>query len=341
MRRMLSILLLVVCLGPLLAGGACRSDKGALSLRGRTHLAGTGALKTIDVEGQGTSPDRAIETDPPSSAPPRCSSSLATRPSSRSRPPPRGPRRIKVGNEHRRPPQHPPVGREGRHPRHPGVRPRRPAGPVHVQGGVRGRRDRRPAFPFNLSGPRRLVSMASFPNAAFVACGARPRCAAWWPRPGWGRRPRRAPVRSGGHHEPQPIASLPGVVQHTRESLVKEVRELAELGVPGVILFGVPARKDATGSGRGTRTASCRWRCATCATRWATRMVLMADLCLDEYTDHGHCGVVGDDGDGRQRRHHRAVRRRGGGPGRGRRRRRRAQRDDGRAGRRHPRRARR
>src|SRR2546421_5167628 len=52
-----------------------------------------------------------------------------------------------------------------------------------------------------------------------------------------------------GITEPQPIASLPGVVQHTRESLVKEVRELAELGVPGVILFGVPAVKDATGSG--------------------------------------------------------------------------------------------
>src|SRR5918999_5546397 len=52
-----------------------------------------------------------------------------------------------------------------------------------------------------------------------------------------------------GIDDPQPIASLPGVVQHTRESLRKEVAGLADLGVPGVILFGVPAAKDATGSG--------------------------------------------------------------------------------------------
>ena len=73
-----------------------------------------------------------------------------------------------------------------------------------------------------------------------------------------------------GIDEPQPIESLPGVVQHTRESLRKEVRELAELGVPAVILFGVPSRKDPEGSGAGTPRASCSSRCRTCATRSAT-----------------------------------------------------------------------
>ena len=65
---------------------------------------------------------------------------------------------------------------------------------------------------------------------------------------------------------------MPGVVQHTQESLRKEVRALADLGVPGVILFGVPAAKDASGLGRRRiPTASSRSRCATCATRSATR----------------------------------------------------------------------
>ena len=74
-----------------------------------------------------------------------------------------------------------------------------------------------------------------------------------------------------GIDAPQPIASMPGVVQHTRESLRKEVRELADLGLPAVILFGVPEHKDARRAGRTTPTASCRWRCVTCATRWASR----------------------------------------------------------------------
>ena len=145
-----------------------------------------------------------------------------------------------------------------------------------------------------------------------------------------------------GIDEPQPIASLPGVVQHTRESLRKEVAELADLGVPAVILFGVPARKDADRAARpGTPTASCRSRCATCADEVGDRLVLMADCCLDEYTDHGHCGVLTPARRRRQRRHHRAVRPRRGGPGRCRRPRRRPERDDGRPGRRHPRRPRR
>ena len=75
-----------------------------------------------------------------------------------------------------------------------------------------------------------------------------------------------------GLDAPEPIVSMPGVVQHTQESLRKEVRALADLGVPAVILFGVPATKDAIGARRPTiPTAWCRSRCATCATKWATR----------------------------------------------------------------------
>ena len=69
---------------------------------------------------------------------------------------------------------------------------------------------------------------------------------------------------------PEPIASMPGVLQHTQESLRKEVRALADLGVPAVILFGVPAAKDATDRAPTRRTAWSRWRCATCVTRWTT-----------------------------------------------------------------------
>jgi porphobilinogen synthase len=73
-----------------------------------------------------------------------------------------------------------------------------------------------------------------------------------------------------GIDEPQPIASLPGVVQHTRTSLRAEVETLADLGVRAVILFGVPAAKDPSAVARTTPTASCRRRCATCATTSVT-----------------------------------------------------------------------
>ena len=104
-------------------------------------------------------------------------------------------------------------------------------------------------------------------------------------------------------------ASLPGVVQHTVESLVKEARRLAGLGVPALVLFGVPADKDAEGSQAwapdGIVQVALRHRSAT---SWATRWCSCADLCLDEYTDHGHCGVLDSAGRGRQRRHPRPVR---------------------------------
>jgi porphobilinogen synthase len=95
-----------------------------------------------------------------------------------------------------------------------------------------------------------------------------------------------------GIDRPRPIPSLPGVVQHTRESLVKEVRELAELGVPGVILFGVPAAKDAVGSSAWDPAGIAQLALGDLRDEVGDRVVLMADLCLDEYTDSGHCGVL-------------------------------------------------
>ncbi|HVF74191.1 MAG TPA: porphobilinogen synthase [Acidimicrobiales bacterium] len=95
-----------------------------------------------------------------------------------------------------------------------------------------------------------------------------------------------------GIDEPQPIASLPGVVQHTRESLTKEVRELAELGVPGVIVFGIPATKDANGSEAWNPDGIVQQALRDLRDEVGDRLAIMADLCLDEYTDHGHCGVL-------------------------------------------------
>ena len=95
-----------------------------------------------------------------------------------------------------------------------------------------------------------------------------------------------------GVDAPQSIASLPGVVQHTRESLRKEVRELAGLGVPAVILFGVPARKDAEGSEAWNPDGVAQLALQDVRHEVGDDLVVMADLCLDEYTDHGHCGVL-------------------------------------------------
>ena len=95
---------------------------------------------------------------------------------------------------------------------------------------------------------------------------------------------------------PQPVASLPGVVQHTRDSLRKEVRELVELGLPAVILFGVPTRKDAQGSEAWNPDGIVQVALRDMRDEVGDALVLMADLCLDEYTDHGHCGVLDADG---------------------------------------------
>jgi porphobilinogen synthase len=102
-------------------------------------------------------------------------------------------------------------------------------------------------------------------------------------------------VREGVDH-PQEISSLPGVVQHTRESLRKEVHELADMGVPAVILFGIPAAKDAEGSGAWDPDGIVQVALRDLRADMGDELVLMADLCLDEYTDHGHCGIVDAEG---------------------------------------------
>jgi len=95
-----------------------------------------------------------------------------------------------------------------------------------------------------------------------------------------------------GIDEPEPVASMPGVVQHTQESLRKEVRALAGLGVPGVILFGVPGHKDARGSGADDPNGVVQVALRHLRDEVGDSLVLMADTCLDEYTDHGHCGLL-------------------------------------------------
>lgn len=99
-----------------------------------------------------------------------------------------------------------------------------------------------------------------------------------------------------GIDEPQPISSLPGVVQHTRASLVAEVEQLIALGIPGVILFGVPATKDPQGSEAWNPDGIMQLAVKDLRDRFDDDVVVMTDLCVDEYTDHGHCGIVGDDG---------------------------------------------
>jgi porphobilinogen synthase len=96
--------------------------------------------------------------------------------------------------------------------------------------------------------------------------------------------------------EPSPIASLPGVVQHSRESLRKEVTELAGLGVRSVILFGIPAHKDDIGSGAFDPDGIVQVALADLVADVGDDVVLMADLCVDEYTSHGHCGIVDETG---------------------------------------------
>jgi porphobilinogen synthase len=95
----------------------------------------------------------------------------------------------------------------------------------------------------------------------------------------------------------QPITSLPGVEQHTLDSLRSEVVQLAELGVPAVILFGIPSVKDEVGSGAFDPAGIVQVALRELQKEVGNDMVLMADLCVDEYTSHGHCGVLNKHGD--------------------------------------------
>ena len=99
-----------------------------------------------------------------------------------------------------------------------------------------------------------------------------------------------------GITEAQPIGSLPGVEQHTLDSLSREVRELVGLGIRSVILFGVPATKDETGSGAYDPDGIAQRALARLRAEHGDNLVVMSDLCVDEYTSHGHCGVLDKNG---------------------------------------------
>ena len=96
--------------------------------------------------------------------------------------------------------------------------------------------------------------------------------------------------------EPQQISSLPGVYQHTLESLKLEVDSLRKLGIPGVILFGIPKSKDELGSGAWDPDGIVQLALKDLKENFGDDMTLIADLCVDEYTSHGHCGVLSPDG---------------------------------------------
>ncbi|MGA1435853.1 MAG: porphobilinogen synthase [Ilumatobacteraceae bacterium] len=96
--------------------------------------------------------------------------------------------------------------------------------------------------------------------------------------------------------DPIPITSLPGVVQHTVDSLRREVNELAELGVRAVMVFGIPEHKDATGSASCASNGIAQVALEQLRADVGDDMVLIADLCVDEYTDHGHCGIIDEHG---------------------------------------------
>ena len=95
-----------------------------------------------------------------------------------------------------------------------------------------------------------------------------------------------------GINEPRPIVSMPGQFQHTRSSLRAEVAELHALGVGAVMLFGVPERKDHIGSEAWNPDGIVQVALADLRSDFGDEMALIADLCMDEYTDHGHCGVL-------------------------------------------------
>jgi porphobilinogen synthase len=99
-----------------------------------------------------------------------------------------------------------------------------------------------------------------------------------------------------GATEPVPIATMPGVLQHTRDSLRKAAVAAVQAGVGGLMLFGVPTHKDAVGSGGIDPNGVLNVALRDLRSELGDETVLMSDLCLDEFTDHGHCGVLDADG---------------------------------------------
>ncbi|SEM76459.1 porphobilinogen synthase [Cryobacterium sp. TMT1-3] len=101
-------------------------------------------------------------------------------------------------------------------------------------------------------------------------------------------------VREGD--EQRPISSMPGVVQHSIDSARRAVVQAAEAGIGGIMLFGVPSRRDATGTGATDPNGILNLATRALASEIGDALVVQTDLCLDEFTDHGHCGVLATDG---------------------------------------------
>jgi porphobilinogen synthase len=99
-----------------------------------------------------------------------------------------------------------------------------------------------------------------------------------------------------GLSEPSPILALPGHFQHTLDSLVKEARELTERGVAGLLLFGIPVTKDPEGSEAWADQGIAQVGLSALQDEVGGETIVIADLCMCEYTDHGHCGTLGDQG---------------------------------------------
>jgi porphobilinogen synthase len=99
-----------------------------------------------------------------------------------------------------------------------------------------------------------------------------------------------------GLKAPRPIASLPGVVQHSRESLRKAAAEAVQAGIGGLMLFGVPLTRDEVGSGATDPDGILNLAITDVKAEVGDAVVVMSDLCLDEFTSHGHCGVLAPDG---------------------------------------------
>ena len=102
-------------------------------------------------------------------------------------------------------------------------------------------------------------------------------------------------VREGAS-QPVPIGAMPGVVQHSLESLVALARQSVDAGIGGLMLFGVPQDKDARGSGADDPAGILNVAIEAVVDAVGDQTVVMADLCLDEFTDHGHCGVLDERG---------------------------------------------
>jgi porphobilinogen synthase len=96
--------------------------------------------------------------------------------------------------------------------------------------------------------------------------------------------------------EPREISSMPGVVQHTRDSLKKAANDAVAAGLGGVMLFGIPTTKDAVGSGAVDPHGILNLAITDVVAEVGEQLTVMSDLCLDEFTDHGHCGVLDPDG---------------------------------------------